>query len=365
MPHSQQQISNVDGGALKDISNYLKPARFGATALVGFFPSDPMRALQTVQNKGFVLKMQPLEHGVQKFFSKNRIRSNFRDDEGKRIQRDIDGTFLLLKLLTPDAFLFLTRDGADYLNNGLLKLLYRARMDVCRLRLTSDEMHAVVAGLLEDVPGRLVVRRSVSKNKRLETTISYETESLDELYKKAKDDDAHVHSFAFTLLDKKQKLVLNAGLNRVGKIVFHDGSFDLFWQAVVERAARIVKTKKDLLSNRSRSEQTGEIRPIRIAFGEPVFARPPAIRAFLGALGKIRHGEFTIFHRNPYLHVSFVDFFDASEFDIFVDASDSLIIVPQYKTSLSSLFRFCQKIFENFQEGVISDDDKTIRVTGA
>jgi hypothetical protein len=78
----------------------------------------------------------------------------------------------------------------------------------------------------------------VLKNKRLETTISYETESLDELYKKAQEDDAHVHSFAFTLLDKaKQKLVLNAGLNREGRIIFYGGNFDLVRRATVERAA--------------------------------------------------------------------------------------------------------------------------------
>ena len=309
--------------------------------------------------------MQALENGVLKFFSKNRIRSTRRDDEGKRIHREINGTFLLTKLMASEAYMFLTKDDAEYVANGLLRLLYRARNDVCRLRLTSDEMRAVVVGLLEDSPGRLVVRRSVSKNKRLETTISYETESLDELYKKAKEDDAHVQSFAFTLLNKSTgKIVLNAGLNREGRISYYDGSFTLFWQAFVERAARIVKTKKDLLNNRARSEQTGEIKPIRIDFGEPVFSRQSAVKSFLSALGKIRHGEFTIFHRNPYLHVSFLDFFDASEFDVFVDSSNSLVIVPQYQTSLPSLFRFCQKIFENFQEGAISDDAQTVRAGG-
>jgi hypothetical protein len=64
-----------------------------------------MLALQTVQHKGFVLTAQPLAHGVQRFFSKKRIRSTLRDDEGKRIHREINGTFLLLKLLTPDAYI--------------------------------------------------------------------------------------------------------------------------------------------------------------------------------------------------------------------------------------------------------------------
>lgn len=138
----------------------------------------------------------------------------------------------------------------------------------------------------------------------------------------------------------------------------------MFWHGVVERAARLVKTKKDLLSNRARSAQTGEIRPIRISFGEPVFLRKNAVTSFLSVLNKVRHGELTIFHRNPYLHVTFTDLFDASEFDVFVDSAESVVIVPQYETTVSSLFRFCQKIFENFQEGSLSDDHTTVRISG-
>ena len=72
-------------------------------------------------------------------------------------------------------------------------------------------------------------------------------------------------------------------------------------------------------------------------------------------LGRIRHGEFTLFHRNPYLHLSFFDFFDASEFDVIIEAANSLLIVPQFESSASSLFRLCQKIFERFDEGVVTD----------
>ena len=102
-----------------------------------------MRALHNVQQKGFHLTTQALENGGLKFFSKNRIHSTRRDDEGKRIQREISGTFLLMKLMASEGYMFLTRDDAEFVSHGLLRLLYRARTDVCRLRLTSEEMRAV------------------------------------------------------------------------------------------------------------------------------------------------------------------------------------------------------------------------------
>jgi hypothetical protein len=225
-------------------------------------------------------------------------------------------------------------------------------------------MREIVSALVNHSSGRLVVRRSIVRNKRQETTVSYETELLDELYSKATAEDAHVHSFAFKLQHKRTgKLILNAGLNREGRFSFHDGDLSLFVAGLLEHASHIVKKKADLLQNRARSENTGEINPIRVTFEEPVFDKKDGVKAFLRILGRIRHGEFTIFHRNPYLHVSFFDFFDGSEFDLFVESSDTLIIVPQFQANPSSLFRLCQKISENFQEGIISEDTATIRIT--
>lgn len=124
-----QTISKIDGSALKDISTYLKPARFGSTALVGFFPSSPMRALHDVQQKGFQLTTQALENGGLKFFSKNKIRSTRRDDGGARIQREISGTFLLMKLMASEGYMFLTRDDAEFVSHGLPWLCGRNRSE--------------------------------------------------------------------------------------------------------------------------------------------------------------------------------------------------------------------------------------------
>ncbi len=358
---AETNLAEFSTESLTDISNYLLLAKYGATAFVGFAPEPPISFLKHA--RGFGLQNQILENQVLKYFSKNRIDTRTRDNEGEKVYRGVTGTFLLAKLPSPKAYLFLTKDSGEFIKDGLSRLLYRVRKNVSRLHLTSGEMKGIVSALVLETSGRLVVRRSILRNKRQETTVSYETEFLDALYSKAASDDAHVHSFAFKLYDKgSKKLLLNAGINRKGRFSYYEGDLRLFALSLIGRAAQLVKKKEDLLQHRDRSERTGEIKPIRITFDEPVFDKPDGVRAFLATLGKIRHGEFTIFHRNPYLHVSFFDFFDASEFEVFADSAESLVIVPQYGSTSPSLFRFCQKVFENFQEGTIAEDTATVRI---
>lgn len=348
---------------LRDTASYLSLSKHSATAFVAFSHEDPSAQIQHA--RGFAFQEQTLDGGTLKFFSRNRIDTKTRDEDGKRIYREVAGTFLLSKLRTPKAYLFLTKEPAEFIHDGLQRLFYRSRKVLTRLHLCSGEMKDIVSRLVANTSGRLVVRRSIVRNKRQETTVSYETESLEELYCKAAADNAHVHSFDFRLNEKKTgKSLLNAGLNREGRFTFHDGDMELFFTAVIEHACEFFKKKDDLLQNRARSEATGYINPIRITFDEPVFDTKDGIRAFLRTLGHIRHGDFTIFHRNPYLHVAFFDFFDGSEFDLFVESSNVIVVVSQYEASSSSLFRLCQKVFEHFQEGVIAEDNSILRITG-
>ena len=348
----------------KALRMHFQNADRGITGLVGFAQKNPTPTL--LHARGFLVEEQPNAGGIRPFISKNKIQGRRRDSRGSPIYRDVTGHFALSKLATPQAYAFLTADNAAYMRDGLTRLMYRTRVDICRLRLTSAEICRVIQDLLAEHPGRLVVRRAVLKNKRQESTVSYVRMSFDDLYAQADNDNAHVHSLAFTLSEKsRNRVILKAGLSRDGRLFYSAGDFSIFFNKVMERAATVAAEKKQLLTDRARSKETGEVRPLRITFDENIFSQKTVILQFLNVLNQIRHGETTIFHRNPYLHVSFFDFFDKSEFDVFVDSDNTVVIVPQYEASFSSLFRFCQKIFENFQEGVISHDDQIVQLASA
>jgi hypothetical protein len=351
--------SRFDPAALRQLAAALKIRRTGAYAFVGY-AHDSVH-WDRLNIRGFSVAKLSSQSGVTQYRTVNAIATRQHGKKRHPPLREVHGRFFASKLITPGAFLFLTPERDEYVRDGLVRLLYRSRKYVMRARLTSAEMLSIVSGLAQASKTKLITSRSLLRSKRNEATISYKAESLRTLYDYARDSQANVDGFDFTLITSAGDTLIRAGLNRSGKLSYHSGSEEFFINGFVESVAQTVKARTDLLRNRARSNETGEVRPLRLKFDEPLFGEAGNVRTLLTVLGKIRHGEFTLFHRNPYLHLSFFDFFDASEFDVVIDAVDSLVVVPQFDSSLPSLFRLCQKIFEQFEEGIISDADDVVR----
>jgi hypothetical protein len=345
--------------AITELAASLGIRRTGAYAFVAY-ATDPLD-LHGINVRGFNLDRMSDQSGVERYRSTNRIPTRQRGAKPRPAFREVTGRFFVAKLLTPNAYAFVTPERDEYVRDGLVRFLYRARTYLTRARLTSGEMREIVYSLARSSNAYVETNRSLLRSKRDQATISYQTGSLQSLYEFAHTNDATVQGFDFSLFDRDRKVLVRAGFNRDGKLSYHGGSKDFFVKQFVETVAQTVKSRTDVLNGRARSEQTGEVRPLRLKFDRALFDRAENVRAFLGALSRVRHTDYTLLHRNPYLHLSFVDFFDASGFDVLVDSADSVVIVPQFHASLSSLFRLCQKIFDKFEEGTVAEADDVVR----
>jgi hypothetical protein len=343
-----------DPAGVTQLSAALRIRKTGAYAFVAFASADENK-IDNLRVSGFSLEPVSTQGGVIQYRTRNAIATRRRGSKPQANFRDVRGKFFLSKLITPRAFVFITPERDEYIRDGLSRFLYRARKQFTRARLTSREMLNIVLEMARSTNTKVVTNRSLMRSKRNEATISYKAESIKQVYAYARDSDANVSGFDFSLISKNGQLLLRAGLNRDGKLSFHSGSPQFFVKELIEMVAQTVKSRADLLSNRARSEATGSVKPLRLTFEKPLLTDAANIRSFLRVLGRIRHGEFTVFHRNPYLHLNFFDFFDASAFDVVVESTESLVVVPQLDSSLPSLFRLCQKIFEQFEEGVVTD----------
>ena len=341
--------------AVPEVAAAIKSGKRGAYAYVVY--SDGSGSFDTSSARGFEVISERSQTGVESVATHNRIVSTKRDAKGARRYRDVRGRFVAMKLATNEAFAIITPETGDYIRDGLVRFLYRLRSKITRARLKSVEMLRIVESLAGATNTDVVIKRSLLRSKRQEATISYKAETLDTLYEVAQENNAHVQGFDFALQKRDGDILLHAGLKRNGQISYRAGNLDLFIKQFVEAVARTVKLRTDMLSGRARSEQTGIVKPLKIKFAENLFDRDENVRAFLRTLGKIKHGEMTLYHRNPYLHASFFDFFDNSEVDVFLDATDSLVLVPQFDSTRSSLFRLCQKIFEEFEEGELTEGE--------
>jgi len=343
---------SVAKGTQEFISNYLRECDYAATGYVVYFPEEAVAALRKA--RGFDLRIKA-SHGDAKLLSaKNTVYTRRRDDDGERIYRTVTGSFVLAPLPTPQAHILISRDSSSYIHDGLKRLIYNSRLSGCRMRLTSDELRAVVQGLLKRRPGRLVVSRAIGRNVREESVISHERHSVDEVFEDAAEQGRRVHSLSFTLRDPETAdVLLKASISRDGRVSYRSGAVSLFLGGLVDGAAGTVRERKDKLQGRERKRGTDEVKPLSLKFSRSVFSEQSDVLSFLQVIASIQHGEYTIYHRNPYLHIGFFDFFDSSEFDVFIDGPDSAMLIPQYRATVPSLFRFCQKVFEHFEEGTI------------
>lgn len=340
------------------VSQYLDGTEH-ATAFVVFFSKIPEHTLRSA--RGFELNAQVAPSGHCSFISKSRIYTHRRDDSKEKIYRNVQGSFLVAPLGLDGAYVLITRESSSYVKDALKRLIYRSRVSSCLMRLTSDEIRNSLELLLMKRPGQLVVHRAIARTTREESIISHEKTSLEEVYDEASQQKRRIHSLSFTLFDSSTTApILKAGISRDGHIVYRDGSLSLFFEALVSAAADIVRDRTRKLEGRERSRETGEVRPIRLTFNDSVFSESTDVLSFLDVVRNIPHGEFTLYHRNPYLHLGFFDFFDASEFDVFIDSPNSVMLVPQFRASVPSLFRFCQKVFEHFEEGTIEQIDEPV-----
>jgi hypothetical protein len=115
------------------------------------------------------------------------------------------------------------------------------------------------------------------------------------------------------------------------------------------------KQKESVFQNKQRSPETGEVNELEIKFEKEVLQTTQDNLDLINALGNLTNSSITVYHKNPYAHVSILDYQDGSSCDVFVTGSNELSIVPSYRGSLNSLIRVAEQISREFEEGKIRE----------
>ncbi|MFB6187774.1 MAG: hypothetical protein ABEI86_13030, partial [Halobacteriaceae archaeon] len=63
----------------------------------------------------------------------------------------------------------------------------------------------------------------------------------------------------------------------------------------------------------------------------------------------ISNSSLTVYHDNPYLHASVLDFEDGSTVDVFLTSDEEIALVPGFRTSKRTLSRICEDVVEESQ----------------
>jgi len=138
--------------------------------------------------------------------------------------------------------------------------------------------------------------------------------------------------------------------------------FSKVFEAFVSPVCKTIHENIKVFEHRSRREHEDlSAKPLTIDFGMELFADVSENTKFIKAMKRLNKASISILHGNPYLHMSVIDYFDGSTFDLWVLNSNQLIIVPQMKGTITAIKRLINHVFDTYAEGEIRDYTESLK----
>jgi hypothetical protein len=213
----------------------------------------------------------------------------------------------------------------------------------------------------------LVITRASLKNRyaekelnsRLVPMVGWPNLELDEALKWAAQNDSWFQSLQLKL-NAKNTIIAEISLNRQG-IVSTNHLYDEVMRFFILPTCQILEDNMKMFTHRSRRDNNSlSVRPIAIDFGYERFKETEENKKFIDVMRGYNKAAISVLHGNPYLHLTVIDYFDGSNFDLWMVSPDIIAIVPQMKGSIAAIKRLVNHIFDTFAEGKIIDYSEAI-----
>jgi len=234
--------------------------------------------------------------------------------------------------------------------NLLLRLLNSLSPRFSGAYLSSRDIRLILENIEENQAAEVSVNKAVAYSYRREGEISFKKQPYHAVFNGAENEGMFVDKVDFVVTGRGS---LHAFVARTGVAKFLSGDLRVFLNNVLTPIVDTASRKHRVFDQSSRKSGDAPVSPINIEFGETVFEDRDDNLTFLSALDLMTRSGIAVLHENPYVHVSLIDFFDGSAFDIFATTPNAVTVIPQVDASAFSLNRLCNHIFENFREGEI------------
>lgn len=250
----------------------------------------------------------------------------------------------------PNAWTLFTPTETIATEDRLLRLLRAQSPDFSTAFLSSAEIRNMFERLEETKGAEVFVNKAVAYSHRREGEISFKKQAYHAVFNRADNEGMFIDKVDFTL---RGSPFLHAFVARNGVAKFIDGDIQVFLENILNSIVETASGNHRVFRESSRKPGEVLVSPVDIDFGQTVFEDRNDNLEFLSALDLMSRSGIAILHENPYVHVSLIDFFDGSSFDIFATVPSAVTIIPQVGASAFSLNRLCNHIYENFREGKI------------
>jgi hypothetical protein len=143
-------------------------------------------------------------------------------------------------------------------------------------------------------------------------------------------------------------------ISRSGVLKIFLGNFTDYYQFFISRMGNIAIERWKIFEKRARAESPNkQVRPVLVNFDSNVFENVAERKLLIRILADYKNCEYSVIHGgNPHVYVAILDKIDNSSFTVRTYENNSLILIPQIRTTKSSLVRFSKFLLDKFQEGI-------------
>jgi len=272
----------------------------------------------------------------------------------KQSGRRVEGSFAFLQHEQSHVWTALTGKGSDFFTKGVNWVIRNTPPQIYEFYATSRDLEGVLDRFDESLDSNpfIEVTQAVAYSHKDQAEISYKKRPYRIVFEQAREGRSYIDSLTFEATTEEE-ILLRASMNRDGSTALKKGDVDLFFNKLLEQFISYGDKKADVFTGKERNRETGDVQEIEIQFDNPVFQSKKDNKLLVDALTDLTKASVTVYHANPYAHVSVLDFNDGSSSDIFVTDPKTVSIVPSYRGSTNSLMRISDKLYRELDESTL------------
>lgn len=274
--------------------------------------------------------------------------------EGKRYEdgyRLVEGDFYLYQNDETDVWTAFAVCGRDFFRLGLRRYLESLPSTISLPYLSTQELRRLFETVDDRVNGNILVKKAVVKSPDEDSKITYTETPYYEIFDEAQAENRYVDKIQFSLRNARESF--DGYVSRDGDTRYIEGASPIYFNNLVEGVASLVSDKGELFSGKAREYGSRESRPLVVEFDESAITDTEDNIHLIQTLDGLSKSSLTVYHKNPYMHASVLDYSDGSSADVFITTENNVSIVPGFNASRSALMRICEQITEGFHEGEV------------
>ena len=269
-----------------------------------------------------------------------------------------NGKFIIYKLPKYEfAYLVITFEESDFFHRELRPFIKSFYSEVILSFIKSNDLISLIENYqssngITEIKITRASQRIRYHDESSMSTVTWNNSSLEEAYQWLRDNNGFFKSIQFKAY-KFDFEVSNTFIDRRG-IIRVEKNFSRVFESLVVPNFKILDNYIRLFNNRGRRDNSLlKVRPLEINFQDELFKDKVNHGRFIQMLSLLDDTSVSVMHGNPYIHLSIVDYIDGSSYDMWVVDSKQILLVPQLRSSIISLKRLVNHIFDNYAEGEI------------